>query len=57
MLGADYAAEMTGITAALKGKLPYMLGYSGGEICPVYNDKGQPSNRFHNFTFVACMIK
>ncbi|MDR2503088.1 MAG: FIST C-terminal domain-containing protein [Deltaproteobacteria bacterium] len=36
--------------------LPYQLCYAGGEFCPVYNSAGEVVNRFHNFTFTACLL-
>ena len=54
-LGADTAAEMALFDQKLKGALPYLFAYSGGEMCPV--DGGNAKvNRFHNDTFVACLI-
>ncbi len=35
---------------------PYMMGYSGGEICPVPGPDGKLRNRFHNYTFCACLL-
>ena len=37
--------------------LPYHVFFSGGEICPVYDTKGQMRNRFHSYTCVACSIE
>jgi hypothetical protein len=34
--------------------VPYMLGYSGGEVCPVPDESQKLRNRFHNFTFSIC---
>jgi len=40
-----------------RGKImPYMAGYGGGEICPVRDKNGVLQNRFHNFTFSACVF-
>jgi len=36
--------------------MPYMVGYAGGEICPVRDRNGVLRNRFHNFTFSACVF-
>jgi hypothetical protein len=36
--------------------LPYSLGYSGGEVCPVRDETGHLRNRFHNYTFSACLF-
>jgi hypothetical protein len=37
-------------------KLPYMFVYAGGEICPVYNKKGNTANRYHNYSIVSCVL-
>lgn len=55
-LGADATAEMEALDAALGGALPYMIGYAGGEICPVRARGGALVNRFHNFSLVACVF-
>ncbi|MCL2007579.1 MAG: FIST C-terminal domain-containing protein [Treponema sp.] len=36
--------------------MPFMIGYSGGELCPVPDEKGILRNRFHNYTFTACVF-
>ena len=36
--------------------MPYMMGYSGGELCPVRDESGTLRNRFHGFTFSACVL-
>jgi hypothetical protein len=53
--GGDMRAE-TGIAKDISGGIPCMLSYSGGEICPVYSENGEPVNRFHNFTFTVCIF-
>ena len=35
---------------------PYSVGYSGGEICPVYKPDGTTKNRFFNYTIVLCVL-
>ncbi|MDR1652014.1 MAG: FIST C-terminal domain-containing protein [Synergistaceae bacterium] len=52
-LAADPLAELEYASQVL-GDMPYHMCYSGGEICPVYGESGEPVNRFHNFTFIAC---
>ncbi|MCL2812447.1 MAG: FIST C-terminal domain-containing protein [Clostridia bacterium] len=32
----------------------YSVTYSGGEICPVYDNEGNLINCLHNYTFIAC---
>ncbi|MDL2274366.1 FIST C-terminal domain-containing protein, partial [Oscillospiraceae bacterium OttesenSCG-928-G22] len=55
-LGGDVTAELKKIHDTLGGRVPHMAAYSGGEICPVYGPDGTPVNRFHNFTFIACVF-
>ena len=38
------------------GRTSYLFSYSGGEICPVYGEDGKIYNRFHNYTFTACVF-
>jgi hypothetical protein len=38
------------------GGRPFVLGLSGGEICPVKDRNGIPRNRHHNFSFSACLF-
>ncbi|MDR0858800.1 MAG: FIST C-terminal domain-containing protein [Oscillospiraceae bacterium] len=58
MLSPKKEIELELITETMKKspELPYSLGYSGGEICPVRDDSGKYINRFHNYTFSACII-
>lgn len=53
VLGADLLAEARVIDQVIANRVPWHLAYSGGEVCPVYRENGQPTNRFHNFTLVA----
>jgi hypothetical protein len=48
------ADEMQLVVERIAGKFPYMLAYSGGEVCPAPGADGKLHNRFHNYTFVAC---
>ncbi|GHU05515.1 hypothetical protein FACS1894205_5630 [Alphaproteobacteria bacterium] len=36
--------------------VPFLLCYSGGEICPVYDDNGEQFNRFHNLTYTIGVL-
>ena len=54
ILGVAAEAEMEKISAGFSGKIPYMLAYSGGEICPVSGKDGNIANRIHNFSLVTC---
>lgn len=49
--------EMEAVQEDLKDSaLPYMLGYAGGEICPVYDGKGRAVNQYHNYSIIACVF-
>ena len=57
MLAPDQESELRLITEKLKEDgQPFMMGYSGGEICPVPGNDGKLHNRFHNYTFCACIL-
>ncbi|MDR1124418.1 MAG: FIST C-terminal domain-containing protein [Elusimicrobiota bacterium] len=55
-LGFDITAEIDAIENIVGGKVPYLMAYSGGEICPVYDKDGKPVNRFHNETLITCLF-
>lgn len=56
LLEMDYMAEMNKVREVVDGHVPYHLAYSGGEICPSYDESGKPVNRYHNFTFISCIF-
>jgi hypothetical protein len=56
MLAPRQEDEMLATINRLEGVIPYQLGYSGGELCPVRAEDGSWYNRFHNFTFAACAL-
>jgi hypothetical protein len=56
MLAPNQNDEHDTVLKRLDDSFPYMLGYSGGEICPVMGDDGKYHNRFHNYTFSACVF-
>jgi hypothetical protein len=66
-LGSDQFAETNLVRQVSAGKIPFMMAYSGGEICPTQITKNQGGdgkdsgsvtaiNRFHNNTFVLCIF-
>ena len=55
VLGTDVLAEFDCVQEAC-GDIPYLMFYSGGEICPVYNEEGQHFNRFHNYSCIVCTL-
>ena len=54
----DHNDELELIANKMKAAegMPFMVGYSGGELCPVMDEEGILRNRFHNFTFSACIF-
>ncbi|MGB2578756.1 hypothetical protein AAIR98_000675 [Elusimicrobium simillimum] len=57
MQAPDQEGEMKLVTSMLANKnIPYVLSYSGGEICPVRDDSGKLRNRFHNYTFSSVVF-
>ena len=57
MLAPDQESEIRLIKDELsKTGKPFMMGYSGGEIAPMLGRDGKLHNRFHNYTFCACIL-
>jgi len=58
MLAPNRSDELNLVAGKMEnGRLmPYMAGYAGGEICPVKDETGVLRNRFHNFSFNACVL-
>jgi len=54
-LGVAPLEEMQ-VVSRIAGNVPYHMSYSGGEICPVYNERGQVFNRFHHYTCIVCVF-
>jgi len=55
-LGLRTGDEMEKISHSLDGKIPFVMAYSGGEICPLYDRGDKLKNRFHNDTIIACLL-
>ena len=43
-----------GVQSALN--VPFMMAFSGGEICPTQVSDDKAINRFHNNAFIACLL-
>ena len=57
MLAPEQERELRLIQDQLAASgLPFMMGYSGGEICPVKGPDGKYHNQFHNYSFSACVL-
>jgi hypothetical protein len=57
-LGFDTQVEMEAVRdTLLESKIPYVMNYSGGELCPVFDKDGKTfTNQLHNYSFVACVF-
>jgi hypothetical protein len=53
-LANDQFAETDVIIQKIAGRLPFMMAYSGGEICPTKISADTAVNRFHNNTCIMC---
>jgi len=53
-LGTDILSETEIVNKTIAKKIPYIFGYSGGEVCPVKNAAN--ANSFHNNTVIACIF-
>jgi hypothetical protein len=57
MMAPDQQGELRLIYEKLNaGGLPFAMGYAGGEISPMTDVNGNVHNRFHNYTFCACVL-
>jgi hypothetical protein len=55
-LGHETFAEINTVEKNINPQFQYMIGYAGGEICPTSLSGGTAVNRFHNYTFIACVL-
>jgi hypothetical protein len=53
-LGLDFQAEFTQIRRALGDLSPYIMLYTGGELCPDKDSKGHFKTRYYNLALVCC---
>ena len=56
MISPNVEEEMKKTVDLINGKFPFMLLYSGGEICPLRTEAGALTNRFHNYTYTLVVI-
>ena len=54
--GADQFKEIELVTQKIGPNLPFLMAFSGGEICPTQVSNDKAINRFHNNAFIACLI-
>ncbi len=55
-LGVDPLLEVRMAVEEMPADAAYMLSYSSGELCPTSVFGGQATNRYHNYTFIACIL-
>ncbi|MDR2095245.1 MAG: FIST C-terminal domain-containing protein [Treponema sp.] len=60
-LGSELFAEIKLVQEEIGGKLPFLMAYSGGEICPTLIKQSAAKeetaiNRFHNNTLILCIL-
>ncbi|MDL2219529.1 FIST C-terminal domain-containing protein [Ruminococcaceae bacterium OttesenSCG-928-O06] len=55
-LGADSLQELKQVRQRIGLDVPYMMSYSGGEIAPTALHEDGAVNRFHNYSFIACLL-
>jgi len=48
--------ELETVRSTINQDIPFMMGYSGGEICPTSISNGKPTNRFHNYSLVILIV-
>lgn len=48
--------ELELVRNIIGSSLPFMMGYSGGEICPTSIRDGVPVNRFHNHSLIILVV-
>ncbi len=54
--GNESLAEAQRIAEIMNPNTPYMMAYSGGEICPTSYSLGAVTNRFHNYSLIVCVL-
>ncbi|MDR2478716.1 MAG: FIST C-terminal domain-containing protein [Treponema sp.] len=55
-LGSDQFAETDIVSKEIAGRFPFLIAYSGGEICPTKISADMAVNRFHNNTCIVCVF-
>jgi hypothetical protein len=57
-LGGDPLLELELVTGKINNaaNIPFIMAYSGGEVCPTRVSEDKAINRFHNNTFIVCIF-
>lgn len=54
--GVEPLVEANRFVERMKPDVPFMMAYSGGEICPTSSTKNNAVNRFHNYSLIVCVL-
>ena len=54
--GSEQFKEIELVRQKIGTRLPFMMAFSGGEICPTQVSDDKAINRFHNNAFIACLL-
>ena len=55
-LGGGSLEELALIQEKVGARIPLLMAYSGGEMCPTQLSNDKAINRFHNNTFIGCIF-
>lgn len=58
VIGSDPLQELRQLKDDISSNFPFIASYAGGEIAPtsVNHQTNQAQNRFHNYSFIACLL-
>ena len=56
IIGIDPFIELESARNTLNSPIPFLMGYSGGTMCPTSVNDGVPVNRFHAYSLVVLVI-
>ncbi len=56
IFGGEPTREIDMVLEKMDPGVPFMMAYAGGEICPTSASKNAVTNRFHNYSMIACIL-
>lgn len=54
--GVEPMKEIDMLLEKMDPQVPFMMAYAGGEICPTSVGINSVTNRFHNYSMIACIL-
>ncbi|MDL2264137.1 FIST C-terminal domain-containing protein [Synergistaceae bacterium OttesenSCG-928-I11] len=54
--GTEPMREIDMLLEKMDPAVPFMMAYAGGEICPTSAGENAVTNRFHNYSMIACIL-